>query len=143
MDDQERDRITYVQQIKEPIDETGQLMQLLPRIDVLHLSIHAMEREVSFLMYLLQSLLTLPTIRQAECFYSPTKSRLAVASLPNDFSDDLLMDLKVALERSAEKREESHLPKDMEEMFSLLQSIKEQQQRNPYRLPDWLTLMLA
>lgn len=142
IDDQERERMRYIQQIKGPIDEVGELLVNSPRIDDLHLSLQAREREISFVTYMLQGLTLAGKVGKARCFYVPVYfgNRLDPWEWGNpDYV--LARSLERLLEEPPGDNEESHLPKDMDEMYSLLQSIRVRQQLDPAAMPDWLQPM--
>jgi hypothetical protein len=142
IDDQESERISYIQQIKQPINEIGELLQKSPRIDELHLSLQAREREISFASYMLQALITPRKVGKARCLYIPkyVMSRLDPWVWGNpDYT--LARNLERLLEEPQEDKEESHLSKDMDEMYFVLQSIRARQQLEPAAIPSWLQAM--
>ena len=137
IDYKERNRMNYIQEVKTPIDEVGSLIQHLQRIDTLYLSFQRGEREPSFSMYMVQALLSLKTICKARCFYTFD------ASETFNPDHDLLREIEKKLVDPGYHRAESHLPKDMEEMYFLLQTISDFQQRGPDKIPAWLRPMPA
>jgi len=141
IDDQERERTEYTQQIKRPIDEIGELLLNSPRIDELNLSLQAREREISFATHMLQGLITACKVSKARCFYVPRYDGRRVDPWVWGNPDYTLARNLERLLEAPEDKEESHLLKDMDEMYSLLQSIRARQQLDPTAIPDWLQAM--
>lgn len=142
VDQKDQDRLDYVRQIKEPIDEVAALLRTLPRIDQLHLSLQAREREIGFAEYMVARLLTLRNVHSVRAFYVPRyvggREDPWVWGNPDD---RLLLLLRAKLEDPAFTREESHLPTRMDEMVSILQAIRTRQQLDPTTIPIWLYAM--
>jgi len=142
IDDQERERMRYIQQTKDPIDEIGRLLQYSPRIDELHLSLQAREREISFATYMLQALITPRKVNKARCLYIPMYvGRRRDPWVWGNPDYTLARNLECLLEEPTKGKEESHLSKDMEEMYFLLRSIRARQQLDPTAIPNWLQAM--
>lgn len=142
IDAQERDRMDYIQTVKGPIDETGDLLQMSPRIKELHLSFQSIEREISFATYMLQGMTALRSFSKTRCFYvtGSGTSHVEPVSIPDEVR---ARDIERLLKDPIKEKELSHLSKDVEEMRSLLRSIRAKQQLDPATLPHWLTAMTA
>ncbi|MCJ1450652.1 hypothetical protein MMC28_000985 [Mycoblastus sanguinarius] len=140
LDAQERERMEYIKQFKEPLDEIGKLLHILPRVDQLNLSLSAGQFDISFIEYLLDGILQRRNVRNAACFYyrpSGTINRREFGI--RDYS--LLQRLNTVLQSPPGDKRESHLQLDIEGMFWLLQSIRTRQQLDPLLLPKWLEEM--
>lgn len=143
IDDQERERMEYIQQIKGPIDEIGKLLHRSPTIDELYLSLQAGRREISFVSYMLEGIITLRKVGKVLCFYSLERNR-ADSQDPWAWQTPHFLrarNLERLLEEPPDEKEESHLSKDMDDMYWLLQAIRARQQLDPATLPDWLKEM--
>lgn len=140
MDETERERIDYVQQIKEPIDEVGNWLQTLTRIDNLYISLQAREREIVFAEFMLEQILALKTVKRVHAFYVPRHfgPRRRIWGNPDPH---LLQLLEKRLEDPVGSKKDSFLPKDMDAMFWVLQAIRSRQQLDLATLPDWLLAM--
>ena len=141
IDYQERDRMDYVRQTKRPIDEVADLLETLPRIENLYLSLQLAEVNISFTTFMLQGLLALRNVNTVRVFHA---ARLAKRRMyPRNQADDcsLLGSLKQTLEDPVAHREKIHLSDDMDDMFRLLQSIRARQQLDPSKIPNWLNAM--
>lgn len=130
------DRMRYIQQIKGPIDEMGELLQNSPRIDELHLSLQAREQRLSFAIYMLQALITPRKVSNAHCLYIPLYIGSRRYTATPKYT--LTRNLERLLEEPPGNKEESHLSKDMDEMYSLLQSLRAIQQLDPTAQKKWL-----
>ncbi|KAL6721216.1 hypothetical protein ACLMJK_000318 [Lecanora helva] len=141
IDDRDRERMLYISGYKAPIDELGLLLQALPVIERIYVSLPDIERQVGFASYMVKQLFLLRNIKFAMAFYV-----FRFSARPRPWSGgppdlDLLGDLKTRMEDPSYKAEESHLPTDMDNMFGLLQSIREKQQRDPGSVPQWIVPM--
>lgn len=143
-DDQERNRMNYVKSTKEPIDQIGELLQNLPRLDQLCLSFQARELDITFSEYLLEGILTkIRNVSNVRCFYVPVYQGHRRNPWNYGNADYLLLQKCAMLLRSAKGTnisESSHLPSEMEGMYWLLHSIHSKQ-RDPSSVPSWLSPM--
>lgn len=144
-DDQEKVRMDYIAPTKEPIDQIGELLQTLPRIDQLGLSFQARELDVSFTEYLLEGILTkIRNVGTVRCFYVPLEQRHRKDPWNYGNPDYTLLQTAADLLKSPKGtnlREQSHLPSEMEGMYRLLQAIRTRQERDPASVANWLSPM--
>ena len=142
IDQKDRDRIDYVQKIKDPIDEVAKLLRTVSWIDKLYLSLQSREREISFVEYMLTQLLALQNVKNVRAFYVPRyiggRANPWVWGNPDE---SLLVDLKANIENAHYGSKEPQLSTDIDNMYRMLQSIRSKQQRNTSRLPEWLHIM--
>lgn len=68
--DEEGERMTYVKQIKAPIDEVAELLQCLPRIDRLAVIFPSERHEPGFIEHLTSGILHLRGVKYAQCHYT-------------------------------------------------------------------------
>ena len=126
IDDHERNRMDYVQQIKGPIDEVGALLNKLPQIDILYVSLQTPEREVTFVEYLLERILTLQNVNRAQGFYSP--KYLSNRRNPRNWATpdyDLVERLSAWQGGPSNDEYISHLPKQVRDMYRSVESFIE------------------
>ena len=116
LDDQEKKRMNYVKQFKEPLDEIGILLQSLPKLDHLSLSLTAGRFNIGFEEYMLEKILERRNVNNANCFYVST---LSGATLDNQNlgSSLLLRRFECMLKSPPDNKEESHLPSEMDAMY--------------------------
>ena len=141
---EELERMRYISSTKEPIDEVGQLLQTLPRIDQLRLSFQARDFNISFAEFLLDGILTkIRNAKNVRCFYVPVyRHHVQGPGSYGGSTDESLLQRCVMLLSSAKgtySRKPSYLPSAMEDMFWLLQAIQSKQQRDPSSVPPWIT----
>ena len=141
IDEKDRERMDYVQQIKGPIDEVGLLLRTLPRIDELYISLYMRQRQVAFAEYMLRQLFALQNVNNVSAYYASGYGTDTDPIFLARSNDGLLEVAKTKVEDVADYKEQSHLPSDMDDMFWLLQSIRAKQQRDPARIPDWTHAM--
>ena len=72
LDVAEQDRMSIVQQFKDPIDELGKLLQSLERIEQLCISVQASKFPITFSEYLVEELLKVSPVGRASCFFAPS-----------------------------------------------------------------------
>ena len=137
----ETERMSIVQQFRNPIDELGRLLHSSGRIDQLCISFQASNFQISFIEYLLEELLKLDEVRGATCFFaSSLVHTLTWANLDNSQLkrwEDLL---RLKPQR---RTEESHLPPEIDHMYQLLCAIRTYQQLGSLPIPPWLSPMAA
>ena len=143
IDDKERDRMNYIEQIKGPVDEVGKLLQTLPRIDNLYVSFQAREREIVFAEYIVQQLLLLRNVSSVHAFYVPRYvTRRQDPWIWGNPDQIFLRSFMDKIEASAVKEEDSHLPKDMDAMYWVLHSVRARQHMDLDNLPNWLGMAM-
>jgi len=127
LDEQEKERLGYIQKYKIFLDEVGRMLQTLPRLDQLYLSFQTGKFDVYCREYLLSEILLRRNVRLAKCFYAG--SHLRGRSSRGDPNDLLLRTFEQILQsRSGEfAKAEQYLCKEMEAMYWLLQAIREKQ----------------
>ena len=135
IDDQERERMKYFQQTKEPIDEVGKLLHELPRLDQLCLSFQTHAYDITTTEYLLQEILKKRGITNARCFYiyglwerQPGELQYFVGLLQSPVGTKIM--------------EESHLPSDMDGMYLLLEAIRKKHERDPSSVLPYINPMV-
>ena len=142
IDEQERDRMHYVQHTKGPIDEVAGLLQALPRIDNLFLSLQRSRVDISFTTFMLQGFVALQNVTDIRVFHVAKSLRRSMRPWDQTEIDYGILDFwKETLKDPAVHVNKSHISADMDEMFSLLQSIRATQQHDPSKIPAWLTAM--
>lgn len=134
IDEKDSERMAYVQQFKEPIDQIAQLLQTLPRIENLHLSIQVEERLITFVEYMLQRVLALRNVNHFRAFYVSQKSGLHHGNP----GPKLLESLTAKLGKPLSNGQKIHTSPDLNAMFWVLQSVKEYQRIDPADFPTWL-----
>lgn len=139
----ERERMSIVQQFKDPIDKLGELLQNSERIDQLYLSVQAPKFQITFLEYLLEGLLNIGKVGGASCYFAPSLLHPHTRMLWGNLDYSQLRRWEDLLQLNPKKqREESHLPPEMDGMYRLLQAIRTYQQGS-VPMPDWLSPMPA
>ena len=139
LDIAERDRMSIVQQFKDPIDELGRLLQNLERIEQLCISVPAKTFPITFSEYLVEELLTVGPVNRATCFLAPSMTRIwdtAVPSLLRRWEDSLGLPPR-------KPTRNPQLPLETDNMYRLLQAIRTYQQLGFVQMPDWLSRMPA
>ncbi|MCJ1274143.1 hypothetical protein MMC21_001938 [Puttea exsequens] len=164
LDAQEKERMSYVQQSKAPLDELGQLLQILPHIDELVIGFQPVKREIDFAEYLLDALLAVRHVGSVRCFYIAESQPLSPAQflvrlpVPDLRIPDVVERSKPPIvERctrllegvaSINAKKVSNLATsgdgltDMDRMHQLLQAVRAKQQSNPSAIPTWLSPMM-
>ena len=140
LDITERERMSIVQQLKDPIDELGKLLQTSDRIDQMHLSVQASNIQITFLEYMLEELLKVDAVGSAAC-YIALSMRKVWRNVDNESQLRRWEDLLQSAPRKSNK--ESQLPPEIDCMYRLLQAVRNDQQRNSSPMPDWLFPMPA
>lgn len=144
-DDQEWNRMEYIKPTKDPIDQVGELLETLSRLDQLCLSFQARDVDITFTEYLLEGILTkVRNVSNVRCFYVPVHEVHRPDPWNYGNPDYLLLQKCAMLLQSAKgtnMRQSSHLPSKMDRMYWLLQSIRTKQERDPSAVPDWLSPM--
>lgn len=74
LDFDEQERLSIVQTLKDPIDELGQLLQTLGRIDQLSISVQQLSYHLTFSEYLVEELLKLGPVGRTACFSHRTRA---------------------------------------------------------------------
>lgn len=134
LDVAEKERMSIVQQFKDPIDELGRLLQTSERIDQLYVSIQAQKYPITFFEYLFEELFEIGSVGGVAYCFAPRLS-LEYAQLRR--WEELLQT------KRSRRREESHLSSETDCMYRLLQAIRTYQQLDPHPMPDWLSPMPA
>ena len=135
IDEKDSERMAYVQQIKEPIDQIALLLQTLPRIENLHVTLQVKERLITFMEYMLKPVLALQNVKRFRaCWVSQQRGIYLVDPGPR-LLDSLMSKQGKPLSNGQKIHEESP---DLNAMFWLLQSVKAYQQNDPADLPSWL-----
>ncbi|KAL9137832.1 MAG: hypothetical protein Q9175_000966 [Cornicularia normoerica] len=130
----EKKRMSIVQQFKDPVDELGRLLQTSGRIDRLCVSVQAPKFRITFFEYLLEELLNLGEVGGAACH----------ARIWGNLDSLQLRRWEHLLQLKPRKpREVSHLPPEMDDMYRLLQAIRNYQQLGSVPMPEWLSPMPA
>ena len=133
----EQERMSIVQQFKDPIDEVGKLLQTLERIDQLCISVQQSNFQITFSEYLMEELLKVGPVGRAACFFGRIRSWMTL-------DESQLRRWDYLLRFTPQKRaEESLLPLETEGMYRLLQAIRTYQQLDFAPMPDWLSPMPA
>ena len=137
----ETERMSIVQQFRDPINELGRLLHSSGRIDQLCISFQVSNFQISFIEYLLEELLTLDDVRVATCFFA---SSLVHNLTWANVDDSQLKRWEDLLRLNPPRRmEESHLPLEMDHMYRLLCAIRMYQQLGSLPIPPWLSPMPA
>ena len=139
LDVAEQDRMSIVQQFKDPIDELGKLLQILERIEQLCISVQASKFQITFSEYLVEELLKVSPVGRATCFFAP--SMTTVWDTVDCFQLKRWEDLLRLPPRKSMKK--SQLPLETDDMYRLLQAIRTYQQLEFGQMPDWLSRMPA
>ena len=140
LDITERERMSIVQQFKDPIDELGKLLQTSDRIDQMHLSVQASNIQITFLEYMLEELLKVDAVGSAACYIALSMRRVW-RNVDNESQLKRWEDLLQSAPRKPSK--ESQLSPETDCMYRLLQAVRNDQQRNSSPMPDWLFPMPA
>ena len=130
LDSKEKERMEYVRTIKDPIDEVGKLIQQLPRLDQLWLSLQPQPKYITFTEYLLQGMLGTRGVGTARCFYVAEQWETHLEECR--YFASLLQS-----PAGTNVREETHLPPDLDEMYFLLESIRRTHERDPSLVLPW------
>ena len=144
LDVSEQERMTIVEQFKDPIDELGRLLQTSERIDQLCVSVQGQNFHITFLEYLFEELWKVGEVGRAACYFAPSfihhRTRILWGAL--DFSQ--LRRWEYLLQMKPKSRgEQSCLPPEMDDMYRLLQAIRTYQQLGSVAMPGWLSPMPA
>ena len=135
----EQERMSIIQQFKDPIDELGRLLQRSERIDHFCMSIQASKWQITFLDYLLEELLKVGPLRWAACYLAPSMTMLWRTT-----DESQLRRWEDLLRLPPQKRkEDSQISLETDNMYRLLQAIRTFQQLNSAQMPDWLPPMPA
>ena len=144
LDVAEKERMSIVQQFKDPIDELGRLLQKLERIDQLFVSVQASKYQITFLEYLFEELFKVGGIGNAACYFAPSPVHPFKRMLFGNLDYSQLRRWEDLLQLKPNKpREESRLPPETDGMYRLLQAIRTYQQLGSVPIPDWLSPMRA
>ena len=135
----ERDRMSIVQQFKDPIDELGKLLQNLERIEQLCISVQASRFPITFSQYLVEELLKVGPVGRATCFFTQS-----MTTVWDTLDRSQLKSWEDLLRFSPPKlTKKSQSPPETDDMYRLLQAIRTYQQLEFGRMPDWLPRMPA
>ena len=128
---EERERMDYINQIKQPIDEVAGVLRLLPRINEFVIFFKSESYEVAFIEYVASGLLQLRCIRRARCLYWPAEGvrygQMQLAKLRDEMMEPRLHSLERQLEsRSVPTASKSiaGLSPDALEMLKMLEAMR-------------------
>ena len=126
---EENDRMAYVYNYKEPIDEVGMLLRHISRIEFLAIAINRRQYGISFLSYLLEKILETTIIEHARCYYVPETGMGTQSWADVNTKDRLLALLRQSLESVIESpaQEGRIMRRETAEMYRLLQAIRKRQ----------------
>ena len=133
----EQERMSIVQQLKGPIDELGQLLQTLGRIDQLSISVQQAPFQITFSEYLVEELLKAGPVRRTACFLNRTRGWWTLDDSEIRRWDYLLQSMP------RKRTKEYQLPPETDGMYQLLQAIRTYQQLDFVPMHDWLAPMPA
>ena len=139
LDAAEQDRMSIVQQFKDPIDELGKLLQNLEGIEQLCISVQASKFPITFSEYLVEELLKVDHVGRATCFFIPSLSKVWDTLYLSQLKrwEDLLRS------PPGKPAKKSQLPLEINDMYRLLQAIRTYQQLEFVRMPEWVSRMPA
>ena len=144
LDVAEQERMSIVQQFKDPIDELGRLLQSSERIDQLRVSIQAPKIQFTFYEYLFEELLKVRRVGSAIFSFAPSLIHPHTRQLWGNLDSSQLKGWEILVQlKSSERREKCHLPAELDDMYRLLQAIRAYQQLASVPMPDWLSPMPA
>ena len=139
LDVAEKERMSIVQQFKDPIDQLGRLLKSSQRIERLCISVQAPKFQITFLEYLLEDLSRSCVVGGATLYFASS------TTTPWRSLDEFqLRRLEHLLQLTPKKpKKEPQLPPEVNSMYRLLQAIRLNQQLDPMPMPDWLSPMPA
>lgn len=136
----EKERMSIVQQYKDPIDELGRLLQTSERIDQLCVSVQAQKSHIAFFEYLFEELLKVGEVGDAACYFAPSLIHPHTRMLWGNLDYTQLRRWEYLLQMKPKKRtEQSFLPPDADDMYRLLRAIQTYQRLGSVVMPDWLS----
>ena len=136
LSDPDQERMSYIKQIKAPIDEVADFLRTLPFVKHLILVFKSESHEVTFLEYVISSLLRLRGFKRADCLHqwSLGKRQLVRDSRSVELRDHMMAPRVHQLESDLESLDEPrpdpqapNLSAEAIEMLTLLQAVRDKQ----------------
>lgn len=128
LDHQEEQRMAYVRKYKEPVDEIGDFIREMPRLDHLSISFQLGDFDITHIEYLIGEILEKREVGVAKCFYVVTSKR----QLPpgERWDTPLLRRFEQTLQSPMGtniKGDVAHLPARLHDMYWLLRAMRTRQ----------------